>query len=156
MVEVFILEIIIRECKLQDYIDIALLNKNEMGYDLVASMQNGISNSRIVLVCLNSIYQTRENCMFELREASKCDPTKQIITLFIESNCQTWISDEVKELCQLNNLDLNNYLDVSELQNEDWNNSDEDGSVDEQKMFQLYSSLTPLINLIEKKNSTLI
>ena len=33
MVEVFILEIIIRECKLQDYIDIALLNKNEMGYD---------------------------------------------------------------------------------------------------------------------------
>jgi hypothetical protein len=55
---------------------------NEMGYDFKKSMQDGIANSRVVLVCLNQHYLTRSNCIFELKEASK--QNKVIIPLILE------------------------------------------------------------------------
>ena len=49
-------------------------------FDLLGSMRKGIASSKIVLACLNETYQTRENCMFELREAHQRHPDK-IITM---------------------------------------------------------------------------
>ena len=46
-------------------------------------MSEGIINSKIVLVCANSVYQGRPNCMFELREAARLYPDK-IVTLLVE------------------------------------------------------------------------
>ena len=40
-------------------------DQNDMGWDLSRSMKDGIENSQIVLVCLNKLYLSRENCMFD-------------------------------------------------------------------------------------------
>jgi hypothetical protein len=48
-------------------------------------MSEGIRNSKIVLVCANSTYQGRPNCMFELRETARLYPEK-IVTLLVEGH----------------------------------------------------------------------
>ena len=44
-------------------------DQNEMGFDLVKSMKEGIERSTVVLCCVDSIYQQRDNCMLEARHA---------------------------------------------------------------------------------------
>ena len=56
-----------------------------MGNDISKAMSEGIINSKIVLVCANSVYQGRPNCMFELREAARLYPDK-IVTLLVEGH----------------------------------------------------------------------
>lgn len=73
-------------------------DQHEMGHDLKKSMVNGIKNCKVFLACLNSSYQTRENCMFELEEA-KSIPGKTVITLLTEDNPLSWADDRLMELC---------------------------------------------------------
>ena len=100
-------------------------DQNEMGHDLVASMKSGIANSKVVLICLNSLYQSRENCLFELREAYNTN--KSTLTLLIEENKQSWVSPEVRE-----KLNLESSIDFGELSNMDWDR--EDGPTEEMKI----------------------
>ena len=58
-------------------------DQNDMGNNIPKSMSEGIRNSKIVLVCANSTYQGRPNCMFELRETTSLYPEK-IVTLLVE------------------------------------------------------------------------
>jgi hypothetical protein len=74
---------------------------DEMGYDLQKSMRDGIANSTVVVVCLNRLYMSRENCMFELKEAYKTG--KRIIVFAIEPNVFDWINGnaECKAMCDV-------------------------------------------------------
>ena len=84
-------------------------DENEMGYDIQESMMEGISKSDFILVCGNSIYQSRDNCMFELRKAKEMG--KQIIVLIIEENPFEWANEEMKLLCE---LDKKRFIDISQ------------------------------------------
>ena len=55
----------------------------DMGNNITASMSEGIKNSTVVLVCANSTYQGRPNCMYELRETARLYPDK-IVRLLVE------------------------------------------------------------------------
>jgi hypothetical protein len=80
----------------------------------------GIANSKVMLVCLNRNYQSRENCMYELKQASSlCRP---IVTLVMEDNPLKWASREVQDLCQLNNR---LYVNFNRMGKMNWN--DESG-----------------------------
>lgn len=85
-------------------------DQNEMGYDLQASMREGIAKSTIVLVCVNSTYQSRQNCMFELKETARLHPNKKIVSLILESRT-TWApSMEMDSILKFNN---HMYCDIS-------------------------------------------
>ena len=79
---------------------------HHMGYDLVKSMQEGIENSTVVLVCVDSKYQKRDNCMLELRHAHKVvtqrgHRTKCIIGVMMEDGIDrgaNWGTNEVKDI----------------------------------------------------------
>lgn len=43
----------------------------DMGNNITQSVIDGIARSKVVVVCLNSHYQTRVNCMIELKEARR-------------------------------------------------------------------------------------
>ena len=60
-------------------------DQNDMGYDLHKSMREGIEGSHVVLACVNSVYEKRPNCMFELEETRNLFPDKIIVALFLEN-----------------------------------------------------------------------
>jgi serine/threonine protein kinase len=88
-------------------------DQNDMGRDIIESMNTGIENSSVVLACVNSIYQNRQNCMFELKESNS--KKKPILTLIIESNPFSWANDEVKLLCGLSSTMFVDFSNLSEL-----------------------------------------
>jgi serine/threonine protein kinase len=75
-------------------------DQNDMGHNMEESMRQGIERSTVVVACVSRHYQTRPNCMFELKEATICN--KPILLLSLESDLMSWASDELKQLCQLN------------------------------------------------------
>ena len=82
---------------------------HHMGYDLVKSMQQGIENCSVVLACVDSEYQKRDNCMLELRHAHEViklgtGRTKCIIGVMMEDDIgwgADWGTDEVKNILDL-------------------------------------------------------
>ena len=97
-------------------------DENEMGWDLKKSMQEGITNSKVVLVCLNQAYEASKNCMHELIESSKIDKT--IFTLATEAEPLTWAGKntkygDVKALCQLESY---MFIDIGKIcEHPSWN-----------------------------------
>ncbi len=90
-------------------------DENEMGWDLSRSMKEGIENSQLVLVCLNKLYESRQNCMYELSESYKNN--KNIVTLVTEPNPFSWVGTtttygDAHELCQLS---TKMFIDIGEL-----------------------------------------
>jgi hypothetical protein len=90
-------------------------DQNEMGWDLSRSMKDGIENSQIVLVCLNKLYLSSKNCMFELVESRKIN--KNIVTLVTESDPFAWAGSNTTYgnamgLCQLSSK---MFIDIGEL-----------------------------------------
>ena len=90
-------------------------DQNEMSWDLSRSMRDGIENSQIVLVCLNKLYLSRENCMFELIESRKIN--KNIVTLVTESDpfalaLNNTTYGNAMDLCQLSSK---MFFDIGEL-----------------------------------------
>jgi hypothetical protein len=83
---------------------------NNMGHDLILSMVNGIKNSKIFICCLNQLYQTRENCLFELRKAVEINKT--ILTISLDSDLFVWSTPEVKDLCQIS---TKLFIDISNI-----------------------------------------
>lgn len=73
-------------------------DQHEMGHDLKKSMVNGIKNCKVFLACVNSAYQSRENCMFELEEA-KSIPGKIVVTVITEDEPLSWADERMTELC---------------------------------------------------------
>ena len=79
---------------------------HHMGYDLKKSMEQGIQKSVVVLACVDSEYQKRDNCMLELRHAHKVvtqggHRTKATIGVMMEDGIgwgANWGSDEVKDI----------------------------------------------------------
>ena len=84
---------------------------HHMGHDMVKSMEEGIEKSTVVLACVDSEYQKRDNCMLELRHAHKVvtqggHKTKAIVAVMIEDGISwptgattgNWGTDEVKDI----------------------------------------------------------
>jgi hypothetical protein len=109
-------------------------DEHDMGVYLDQSMINGIRNSKIVLICLDEIYQTRQNCLFELDEAFKAqqdpDIDVKIVTLVLSKDVFIWASPEVQLKCDLSKT---MFFDISKVYEPDhgrWNKSSWEGSDD--------------------------
>ena len=95
---------------------------NEMGFDLVRSMHEGIERSTVVVCCVDSGYMQRPNCMLELRHAretlervhanSEKKRLKAIVTVLTESNIFQWGTDEFKDLLK---VQTTMFVDMGEL-----------------------------------------
>jgi serine/threonine protein kinase len=119
---------------------------NDMGYDLQASMKRGIANSSVVLICANSFYQSRTNCMFELNEAHATG--KRILTLVVEENPFDWANEDILNKCQLKAAP---FADIGHIAKLEWDA--DDGPTDEM-ITQLKTSLLPLYDLLLGGSST--
>ena len=117
-------------------------DQKDMGHDLIQSMIHGIESSKIVLICLNHLYLSRENCLFELREAHKRN--KILVILLIEPKMQQ-VSHEALDLCQLKRK---LYVDIGELASLSyWYDKSELGEV---QLVELNEQLGPLFALLKK------
>ena len=67
----------------------------DMGNNIIDSMREGIEKSQVFLVVLNSLYQTRENCMFELTYARSLG--KPVIAVIIEADPLSWANDSLRQ-----------------------------------------------------------
>jgi hypothetical protein len=89
---------------------------------LPEGIQNKMKNCKVVLVCLNSEYQSSANCMTELKFAMQS--SAGICPVFIQSNKSEWLSEDVVYFCQLRS-DAVRSADVSDqLSHADWLNDD--------------------------------
>jgi serine/threonine protein kinase len=117
----------------------------EMKWDLDKSMNEGVKNSSVVVACVNSTYQSRPNCIKELRMANEIDnPKKPIVCLVTESVPLSWASEELKGLCS---FEANMYCDIGKhalLGNEAWENPTED------MVSSLQKSLQPLFKILDE------
>jgi len=88
-------------------------DQNDMGYDLSASMREGILQSKVVLACVDSCYQSRPNCMFELNYAKDLtDPSKPVVTVLTEGNVFEWGNKELLRLCEVS---TKMYVDLGDV-----------------------------------------
>jgi serine/threonine protein kinase len=131
-------------------------DQNDMGSDLQHSMRSGIENSKVVIACLNSKYQSRENCLFELRYAAGLAPVKPIVTLVIEENPFSWASPEILEICQLKQklfVDLSRFtrFDWEEHDNQESTSSSPAAAVPIGELSLLKQGLEPLIGILQDK-----
>ena len=82
-------------------------------------IMNGIERSTIFIACIDSEYQKNSACMNELYAAKlKFDVPKITLNLFLEENSDTWLSEEIKELCLTESDDF--CLDLSHLAQRNW------------------------------------
>ena len=123
----------------------------DMGNNIPASMSEGIANSTVVLVCANSTYQGRPNCMFELRETARLYPDK-ILILLVEgldytkvrwSTSNKVISQEVKDILQ---FDTKMYCPINLVaQNPLWQTPDQ---VTPAMFEELRRAVQPLVTIL--------
>ena len=92
-------------------------DQKDMGFDLTESMRQGIANSKVVIACINEGYQTRPNCMYELREAAALKKTKPLVTLFIQSEPFKWVTQDVKDLCDIT---TKMFVDIGDIAEKKW------------------------------------
>jgi serine/threonine protein kinase/outer membrane protein assembly factor BamB len=123
-------------------------DQNEMKYDMKHSMRQGIMNSSVVLVCMSEVYQSRDNCMFELREAASMDPPKPIVPLIIQASPEKWASEELFNLCKIKVVDgadsAPQYLQIDDLAQLPW----ADGDITSDMLAQLEKKLEPLLSIL--------
>lgn len=70
-------------------------------------MIKGITNSTVLIACVNESYQTSAYCMFELKKAAELK--KPIIALMLQPGTD-WTSSELRAICQ---YDKHLYCDIS-------------------------------------------
>ncbi len=127
-------------------------DENDIGWDLAKSMQEGIENSQVVLVCLNKAYEASRNCMFELIESSKTN--KKIVTLVTEPDPFGWAGSNathgnVRDLCQLS---TKMFIDIGELcVKPGWpaENDPLDTPVPDALLYELREKVAELIRLLQ-------
>jgi len=127
-------------------------DENDMSMDLKAAMTSGIANSSVFVVFLNSTYQTRPNCMFELNEAKRLNKT--IITVILDpypTGPTGWASPEILDICELT---TKMYVDISSIRAmESWDllkGTEEEAS--KVMLLELRNALIPLTKLLREAN----
>ena len=135
-------------------------DENDMGYDLQASMQDGIRKCKVFLCCLNSTYESRDNCMFELRETRRLHPDKPVVTLLLQNpfgdpskDPGAW--DAKQETRDLLNFKGAMFCDLSKsvAVNERFKPSHADGPTPE-LLKELAVALAPLVKILKSVNCT--
>ena len=128
-------------------------DQNNMGHNLTMSMEEGIKNSNVVLVCLNKAYEGSRNCMFELTHAYNCNQDN-IVTLVTEPDPFAWAGNNTthgnaKDVCQLS---TKMFIDIGELcVKPGWpaENDSSDTLVPDQLLDELKEKVSELIRLIQ-------
>ena len=118
----------------------------DMGYDLKVSMEQGIANSKVVIACVNNTYQSRPNCMFELKETVTKFPKKPLIALILEANMGNSWNAEIRQI-----LDFRNkmYCDISSVASDSfWNNNVDNDEPSNELLGRLKKILNPLIKTL--------
>lgn len=118
------------------------------GYDLQASMRNGVNKSTIFLACINEIYQKSTNCGFELEAALSMG--KPVVVLCTQSDPFVWSKEPLKSRCKLSN---NMFVNIGETAVE-WEESlkvNNDGPSPE-LISRLGTELVPLIKILQELN----
>ena len=119
-------------------------DQTDMGHDIKESTKRGIASSKVVIACVNPTYQSRDTCIFELREANATG--KPIVSLVTEDDPLTWATPEVQDLCKLKSRLYVNICDVAK-----WNWKDDQGITPEM-LTDLSVALEPLSKLLEDLN----
>jgi serine/threonine protein kinase len=131
-------------------------DEDHMGWDLVTSMDQGIKNSKVVIACIDKEYESRENCMHELRGAAK--EGKPIVALVLDdissvlsgnTNAAWRVSKEMDDILKFKTRLFHNMRALSEDQFWAANASkNEDPPLD--LMTRLKSSVADLVGLLAK------
>ena len=133
-------------------------DKHNMGYDLIESMIVGIKKSYLTIACVDPLYQTRPNCLFELDNVVKWN--KPVITVLIVSNAATWVQDTatlVDGTTRAGLKDLHNKsaragtcVDLGVLAALPGWEEDGGGNTTEDMIRQLEAAAAPLLQMLEK------
>ena len=122
----------------------------DMGHNISLSMLDGIKNSAVVLACVDEAYQSRLNCMYELKNTR--DMSKPLITVLTQSNVSVWGSIELKSICQVGTATI---IDLASLATKDgWTRPDgapDDWKVSDALLDELKMEAEPIIRLLEAK-----
>ena len=106
-------------------------------------MRDGIAGSRAVVACVNSLYQSRTNCIFELEETRRRDPDKPVVALLTQSNPFDWANADLKRLC---NFQGQMYVDIGKVAVEQWV---ADEAPAPEQLERLAAALQPLFRILE-------
>lgn len=82
-------------------------------------MSQGLANSSVMLLCADDLYQTKPNCLFELREAYRMG--KIILLVTLKEDVFSWASPEMKDKC---NIIGKMFVDISAVAQLDWGRDD--------------------------------
>ena len=89
------------------------------GFDLKQSMSQGLANSSVMLLCADELYQTKPNCLYEMREAFRMG--KIILLVTLKGDVFTWASPEMKDKCDIVGK---MFVDISAVAQLDWGQDD--------------------------------
>ena len=122
---------------------------NDMGYDLVVSMRNGIAHSSMFIACVNEKYEGSKNCMFELEDVRGQHPSKPVVALMLQnpwgSGPNTWKASQ--KLGDLLQLSTKMYCDLSGLAaNQAW--QDEQTEPSPEMLDELRAKVDPLLKIL--------
>ena len=125
-------------------------DENEMGWNLDKSMRDGVGQSKVFLCCFNSTYETRANCLLELKECVKVYPDKPVITLMMEDpwdKSTTWkVKQEFKDM-----LDFNKkmFCPIHEVaSNMAWGNPSTKDCIPDALMKEMAKALQPMVKIL--------
>jgi hypothetical protein len=141
-------------------------DENEMGWNLEESMRNGIAQSNVFLCCVNSKYQKRPNCMFELNETANRFSDKKIISLLLDplknngggsfewTPANASVEAVHREIASILNFDRRMYCDLSKTSgNPLWNPNNYNGSNQDdlppELSKELLDLLAPLLKILD-------
>ena len=89
------------------------LDQNNMGHNMPASMQTGITQSTVTMAFVDPDYQQSANCMFELEHARQSK--KPVSVVVTEGNIWNWGTDAFKSACDIK---TKMYTDLGEVANQ--------------------------------------
>ena len=96
------------------------LDQNNMGHNMMTSMQQGIDQSTVTISLVDQNYQQSKNCQRELEYARNV-AKKSVVVVIVEGNFWSWSTDIFKELCDIK---TKMYVDLSEVACQAWDDPD--------------------------------
>ena len=73
------------------------LDQNNMGHNMVSSMQKGIEKSAVTLALVDQAYQRSPNCLAEIQQARNV-AKKPVLVVIVETNFWSWSTPDFKGL----------------------------------------------------------
>ena len=127
-------------------------DEDDIQWDLVKSMRDGVAKSKVVLACISRDYENSQNCMFELRETCNL-ASKPIVTLATDANPFSWAGTntthgDLKQMCGISGQGKL-FFDIGEIcARPGWDQPD-DAMIPPKHISDLRTELDKLIKLLQ-------